>query len=71
MSSVLLIKPYERKQYPIGLYYICVYPHMSSTYSIVVNELDTSRIFEFIEDGFTENGRVQGKNTTYFYYKVP
>ena len=54
-----------------GLYYICVFPHMTSTYSIVVQEISADLPFKYIEDGYDENGEILGKDILIYMFKVP
>ena len=54
-----------------GLYYICVFPHLTSTYSLLVQEVSPALMFKYLLDGYEENGEVQGSNMTVYMYKVP
>jgi len=54
-----------------GLYYLCVFAHMTSTYSIVVEETEMDQKFHSLEDGWDQNGEVRGNDTQVYLYKVP
>lgn len=44
---------------------------MTSTYSLLVKEPSKFQLFSYLEDGYDENGEIQGKNMTLLVYKVP
>lgn len=48
-----------------------MYPHLTSTYSLAVSEIDANADYKMLEHGFIENGEVQGKNMVVYMYKVP
>lgn len=54
-----------------GTYYICLFPHLTSTYSLIVSESDADADYQTLEDGFIENGGVKGKQIVVYAYKVP
>lgn len=48
-----------------------MYPHLTSSYSLMVTEVDPNLDYKIIEDGFVENGEVNGKKMMVYLYKVP
>lgn len=55
-SSRLVISKREREEADCaaGLFYLCVFPHITSTYSLKVSEVLTNQEFKQIEDEFDE-----------------
>lgn len=44
---------------------------MTSTFTLLVNEYDANQAYQMLEDGYDQNGELQGQNQTLFLYKVP
>ena len=52
-NSILLVTASERKKVGLssGPYYLCIDPLMSSTYSVVIDEIQSDRKYSLIRDG--------------------
>lgn len=71
-SSSLVVSSRERKEAKTGLYYICVFAHLTSTFSLIVQEREANLTYHYLQDGYVETGEVQGNgNLTVYMYKVP
>jgi hypothetical protein len=74
-NSELIVTVNERIQkgytHMEGLYYLCVFAHMTSTYSLVVTETEMDQKHHSLEDGWDQNGQVRGTETQVYVYKVP
>ena len=72
-NTNLVISAKDRKNvsHQKGLYYVCAQPHMTSTYTLMVSEPSKNQKFTFLDDGYDENGQLQGSNMTLYVYKVP
>ena len=46
-------------------------PHLTSTYSLLVQEYPSNLEYLNLEDSYEENGEVQGTNMQVYLYKVP
>jgi hypothetical protein len=58
-NSAILVTPEDRKgNNQVGLYYACVFAHMTSTYSVQVFESPVTQTFRYLEDGWDEIGEV-------------
>lgn len=58
-NSALVITPVDRSGKPsTGLYYLCVFSHMTSTYSLLVMETPVKQAFKYLEDGWDEGGEL-------------
>ena len=44
---------------------------MTSTYSLLVQEISTELPFKYIEEGYDENGEILGQDIQLFMFKVP
>ncbi len=61
-DTVLVIKPDDRaRDQKKGINYVCVYAHLTSTYSVMIHELETKTSFTYIEDSFVEVSEVKGQ----------
>ena len=71
-NSELRLTPIDRGvTRATGLYYLCVFAHMTSTYSLVIMETPMDQSFHYLEDSWDQSGEVQGTNIAVFLYKVP
>lgn len=72
-SSELVVTSRERSEAraQTGGYYICIFPHMTSTYSLIIKEVPSSLDFEYIEDAYDKTGEIRGNEMKVFMYKVP
>jgi hypothetical protein len=72
-NAALVISPQDRQvnATATGLYYLCVFSHMTATYSVQIIERSASQKFHYLEDGWDEAGEVQGRNFSVYVYKVP
>ena len=72
-NAALVISPRDRQANATttGLYYLCVFSHMTATYSVQIIETPVSQPFHYLEDGWDEAGEVQAKSTAVYVYKVP
>ena len=59
-NSLLKISKRERQlgKASMGLYYICVFPHMTSTFTLLVTEYDPDQTFTTLDDGYDQNGEL-------------
>lgn len=57
-NSGILASPEDRKGNAVGLYYACVFSHMTSTYSLQVYESPVDQTYRMLEDGWDEMGEV-------------
>ena len=48
-DSGFVLTATSRAPHSTGLYYLCVYPHLTSTYSLSLSELPHARNFEIIQ----------------------
>ena len=72
-NAALVISPRDRQANATttGLYYLCVFSHMTATYSVQIIETPVTQPFHYLEDGWDEAGEVQAKSTAVYVYKVP
>ena len=54
VNSALVISAVDRAPRDIatGLYYLCVFSHMTSTYSVLVFETQVNQTYHHLEDGW-------------------
>ncbi|CDW74582.1 UNKNOWN [Stylonychia lemnae] len=72
-NSIMVVTPNDRKQSGAiqGLYYLCFFGHMTSTYSIVISELEHGADYQQLLDGHDQNGEVESLNRQVYIYKAP
>ena len=73
-DTVLDVQPWFRKNRanaPKGLYYICVYGELTSTYTLNVREYLQDRKHTTLEDGYTESFGLGNNDIIVHLYHVP
>lgn len=63
-SNILTVSARERQAdgNATGQYYICVFGHITATYSIQVDEMRPNLAYKFLDDGFVENDEIVGES---------
>lgn len=63
-SSSMIVTARERKANATtsGLYYICIFPVITSTFSFKVNEIPPNQLYYSLDDGFDEVSEIGGKD---------
>lgn len=62
-SSALEVTARERREKSStgkgdGVYYLCMFPHITSTYSVLVTEVPHNNPYKYLGDGFDEVGEI-------------
>ena len=72
-SSRLVVTSRQRKEEgcKTALFYLCVFGHITSTYSMKVTEYDTTSGIKHLEDEFQEVDEILEKEMKIYVYKVP
>lgn len=71
-DTSIRVTPEMRRQHGTGFYFICVFAHMTSSYSLMVHETSATAGYQAMETGFAYHSRLEGdQEKKIFLYQVP